>query len=79
MTPYVWTEHAERNLIYNAARVGTPLDGCILVVTPLFRCVECARAIVQAGFIAVVAEAEANLRWAESNRQAMSVSYAGEA
>lgn len=68
---YVWTEHAERNLIYNAARVGTPLEGCVLVLTPLFCCVECARAVVQAGFVAVVAEAEENPRWAESNAQAM--------
>ena len=68
---YIWTEHAERNLIYNAARVGTPLEGCILVVTPLFCCVECARAVVQAGFVAVVAEAEDNPRWAESNNRAM--------
>lgn len=68
---YVWTEHAERNLIYNAARVGTPLEGCILVVTPLFCCIDCARAIVQSGFKAVIAEAEDNPRWAESNAQAM--------
>lgn len=70
---YIWTEHAERNLIYNAARVGTPLEGCILVVTPLFCCIDCARAIVQAGFKAVVAEAEDNARWAESNEQAMTL------
>ena len=68
---YIHFEHAERNLIYNAARVGVPLEGCILVVTPLFPCVECARGVVQAGFKAVVAEAEDNPRWAESNRQAM--------
>ena len=68
---YVWTSHAEQNLIYNAARVGTPLEGCILVVTPLFCCIECARAIVQAGFIAVVSEYEDNPRWAESNAYAM--------
>lgn len=68
---YVWTEHAERNLIYNAARVGVPLEGCILVVTPLFPCIDCARGIVQAGFKAVVAEAENNSRWAESNNQAL--------
>ena len=70
---YVWTEHAERNLIYNAARVGTPLDGCILVVTPLFCCVDCARGVVQAGFKAVVAKADNNPRWVESNKQAMAL------
>jgi len=68
---YLWAEHAERNLIYNAARVGVPLEGCILVVTPLFPCMDCARGIVQAGFKAIVAEAEDNPRWAESNAKAM--------
>lgn len=67
---YLWTEHAERNLIYNAARVGVPLEGCILVVTPLFPCMDCARAIVQAGFVSVVAEADDNARWKESNDKA---------
>ena len=68
---YLWAEHAERNLIYNAARVGVSLEGCILIVTPLFPCMDCARGIVQAGFTRVIAEAENNVRWAESNAQAM--------
>lgn len=67
---YLWFEHAERNLIYNAARVGTPLEGCTLIVTPLFPCMDCARAIVQSGFVRVIAEAEKNPRWAESNAMA---------
>lgn len=51
---YYWFEHAERNLIYNAARVGTPLEGCTLIVSTLFPCMDCARAIIQAGFIKVI-------------------------
>ena len=31
-TKYLWMEHAERNAIYNAARCGTPLEGCTLYV-----------------------------------------------
>lgn len=68
---YFWMEHAERNLIYNAARVGTPLDGCVLVVTPLLPCMDCGRAIVQAGFKTVIAEATDNERWAEHNAKAL--------
>jgi dCMP deaminase len=68
---YQWTEHAERNLIYNAARIGVSLEGCILVVTPLFPCMDCARGIVQAGFNFIIAEAEDNPRWKESNDKAM--------
>lgn len=50
---YLWTEHSERNAIYNAARMGTALKGCRLYTT-LMPCMDCARAIVQAGIIEVV-------------------------
>ena len=50
---YLWTEHAERNAIYNAARMGTSLQGCtIYTVAP---CSDCARAIIQSGIVKVVA------------------------
>lgn len=45
---YFWFSHAELNAITNAARVGTPLAGTTLVVTHP-PCMDCARAIVQAG------------------------------
>ena len=45
---YKWTEHAERNAIYNASRVGVSLVGCRMYL-PWFPCMECARAIVQVG------------------------------
>ncbi len=64
---YKWSEHAERNLIYNAARVGVPLNGCTLFVTHP-PCADCARAIVQAGFARVVSLAPSNdfvSRWEE--------------
>lgn len=51
---YLWTEHAERNAIYNAARAGIPLDGCSMYM-PWFPCVDCARAIVQTGIRGLVA------------------------
>ena len=52
-TKYLWMEHAERNAILNAARVGTPLEGCTLYVD-LMPCMDCGRAIVQAGIRQVV-------------------------
>ena len=70
---YKWTEHAERNAIYNAARTGTNVTGAVLYV-PWFPCVDCARGIVQAGIAAVVTtmpenyEAEFLSRWAEDFR-----------
>lgn len=48
-----WFEHAERNAIYNAARVGTPLEGSLLLAT-MFPCMDCARGIVQAGIKGVI-------------------------
>jgi len=52
---YEWVEHAERNAIYNAARHGISLNGCVMYLnwapTP---CADCARAIIQAGIVAVI-------------------------
>lgn len=47
---YLWTEHAERNAIYAAARVGTPLKGCRAFCS-VFPCMDCARALVQVGCV----------------------------
>ena len=52
---YVWVEHAERKAIYNAARCGTALEGCT-IYTDLMPCMDCARAIVQAGIVEVVTD-----------------------
>src|SRR5262245_58270507 len=53
---YRWTEHSERNAIYNAARVGVSLEGCRLYVT-LYPCADCARAIIQSGIVSVMSVA----------------------
>lgn len=50
---YSWTEHAERNAIYNAAKLGIALEGCIAYVN-WYPCTDCARAIVQAGITRLV-------------------------
>ena len=50
---YTWVEHAERNAIYKAARLGIAIDGCKLIVE-LIPCVECARAIIQSGMVEVI-------------------------
>ena len=54
---YLWIEHAERNAICNAARSGTSTEGCTIYVD-LMPCMDCARAIVQAGIRQVVVSAE---------------------
>lgn len=54
---YVWIEHAERNAIYSAAKTGIALAGARIYVE-LMPCVECARAIIQAGVSEVIVSAE---------------------
>ena len=63
---YSWTEHAERNAIYVAARSGLPLEGCRMYLS-WFPCVDCARAIVQAGLVEVVTSEPdwADARWGD--------------
>jgi len=51
---YLYTEHAERNAIYNAARNGIRLEGATIYI-PFCPCVDCARAIIQSGIKRVVA------------------------
>ena len=52
---YVWTEHAERNAIYKAARLGISLKGTKMYCS-YFPCVDCARAIIQAGIVKLYTE-----------------------
>ena len=55
---YAWYEHAERNAIYNAARVGgAPLAGSIMYTQGL-PCADCMRGIIQAGISHVVTHKE---------------------
>lgn len=53
---YYWFEHAERNAIYNAARVGVPTKGSTMFLTCGCPCADCARGIINAGISTVVME-----------------------
>lgn len=66
---YVFTEHAERNAIYGAARQGHALDGSLMICT-MFPCHDCARGIIQSGIIRVIAPKPTNERWSISCDQA---------
>jgi len=62
---YFYSEHAERNAIYSAARAGVCLFGCTLYVNG-FPCADCARAIIQSGITMLVCyNPEENGRWKE--------------
>lgn len=53
---YLYTEHAERNAIYNAARIGTRLKDCTLYINylPYHICPDCSRAIIQSGITKII-------------------------
>jgi dCMP deaminase len=51
---YRWTEHAERNAIYNALLSGARIEGCRMYL-PWFPCMDCARGIAQVGIAELVA------------------------
>ena len=69
---YLWTEHPERNAIYNAAMIGIPLQDCAIYVAG-FPCMDCARAIIQSGIRTVIAY-EPNFnspKWGEDYRNTL--------
>ena len=69
-----WFEHAERNAVYNATLSGTSLLDCIIYTNGV-PCMDCGRAIVQAGIREVVVDKKWNpntlKEWAERNRRTL--------
>jgi dCMP deaminase len=53
---YYWMEHAERNAIINAARIGVSTDRCTLFLTCDIPCVDCTRAIINSGIKVIFCE-----------------------
>ena len=53
---YYWFEHAERNAIYNAARIGVSTKGCTMYLSCGIPCSDCARGIINAGIIRIFCE-----------------------
>lgn len=52
---YKWTGHAEENCVAQAARTGTQLIGCSLILTELHPCTTCSRMSIQAGIGSIYA------------------------
>jgi dCMP deaminase len=59
---YLYIEHGERNAIYSAARHGIALVGS-RIYTMNLPCMDCARAIIQAGIVEVIYDADRQDRW----------------
>lgn len=50
---YFWMEHAERNAIFNAARIGVSLVGSTIYITSGIPCCDCTRGIISSGITTV--------------------------
>jgi dCMP deaminase len=74
---YLWTEHAERNAIYAAAKRGIPLEGCRIYVD-WYPCADCCRGIIQVGIKEIIIDArdyeEKEKYWIERWKDHMEVS-----
>ena len=46
---YYWIEHAERNALYNAAKIGVSTKDCTMYLNCGVPCCDCARGIINAG------------------------------
>ena len=61
---YPRIEHAERNVIYSAAKNGHKTEGKIMYV-PWYACADCGRAIISAGISEVIGYAGPEKWWVE--------------
>ena len=72
---YFWFEHAERNAIYNAARIGVSLKNSNIYLTSGLPCMDCARGIVNSGVKVVwckrVCTTKNKEKWEESQAKSM--------
>lgn len=72
---YHYIEHAERNAIYNAARIGVSLCGSTMYLTSGLPCSDCARAIINSGIKKVVCKPTCTTKnvdmWAQSKQIAL--------
>jgi dCMP deaminase len=55
---YFWMEHAERNALYNAARIGVSTKGTTMYLTCGIPCTDCAKGIISAGVKAIYCKEE---------------------
>lgn len=76
---YFWFEHAERNAIYNAARVGTRLKGSSIYLTSGPPCMDCARGIINSGIKTVyckkVCTTKNKEKWDESQKRSIDMLF----
>jgi len=72
---YAFIEHAERNVIFSAARKGEVTEGATLYC-PWYACADCARALIQAGIVRVIGHKQMFARTPEHWRE--TIAYGNE-
>jgi dCMP deaminase len=65
---YKFIEHAERNAIYNASRIGTPLKGCTMYIS-WYPCTDCTRGIIGSGISEIVINNNDDNKWKSKGSQ----------
>ncbi len=72
---YFWFAHAERNSLYNAARVGIPVGGCVMYMTCGVPCADCAIGIINSGISIIwvnrVEQDGNNQKWLEHSKRSL--------
>lgn len=72
---YFWFEHAERNAIYNAARIGVSLKESTTYLTSGLPCMDCARGLIQSGVKKVVCKKDCTTKnkdkWLEQQKKSL--------
>ena len=74
---YVYTEHAERNMLYNCTRRGISTDGMYVYVTGK-SCTDCCRGLIQSGIAAIFIDKDSigtdfDIRWKENTDISLSM------
>ena len=71
---YYWFEHAERNAIYNAARIGVSTKGCTMYLTCGIPCADCCRGIINSGIKEIYIESSGGAKgelWDEHSKRSI--------
>lgn len=72
---YYWFEHAERNAIYNAARIGVSTKDTTMILTCGVPCSDCTRGIINAGIKTIYVNSEEPMlkreKWKESVKRSL--------
>ena len=71
---YYWIEHAERNALYNAAKIGVSTKDCVMYLNCGVPCCDCARGIINSGIKTIYVcehDITKSSHWIEHSKRSM--------